>query len=378
MSVFFCVPLLLTNDSRFGQISVSFSANSTDRWQQTWSNVRLFLCKFCWQMTADLVKCLFLCHFCWQMTANVVKCLSLSVCHFCWQMTANLVKCLSLFMQILPTYDSRLGQMSISVQVLLTDDSRLAQMSVRFCATHTNFEKCGAVVAFNVGDVADTSGNSTASTINSTFSDRKGIRIYHNSGICTRIHGVTAILQYPTVWSHQVCQMICCYVNNRWTTYVTIRTANLHNKHMQFSHTDATFALLPITSSVTFTDSNCPSIKASSWQADGWTGENGVSAKIWTRHQPNTRQTCYHLNRQDMMIPRLVGYDAVSLLVWNLTNTHPIAQCHVPVDLSDRCSITMPRTVTVSTTPLFGAVKVFRLREETLEHEINSSLPTWE
>ena len=76
------------------------------------------------------------------------------------------------------------------------------------------------------------------------------------------------------------------------------------------------------------------------------------------RIEPGTNQTqkCYHLNWQDGS-PRLVGYDAVALFLWNLTNTHSTAQSHVPDDLSDFCSITTPRTVIVSTTPLFSTVQ---------------------
>ena len=77
----------------------------------------------------------------------------------------------SFFVQLLLTDDSRLGQMSVPffVQLLLTEDSRLAQMLVPLCATHTYFEKCGAVVALNVGDTADTSGDPTAPITNNTF-----------------------------------------------------------------------------------------------------------------------------------------------------------------------------------------------------------------
>jgi hypothetical protein len=111
-------------------------------------------------------------------------------------MTAELLKCLSL-----------------SVLLLLTGGSSLGEMSVSFCATHTYFVKCRAVVAFSVGDVTDIAEDPTVSTINSTFSDGKGIRIHHYSGICTRLLGVTAIFKSPMAWfsvTNQACQMVCC------------------------------------------------------------------------------------------------------------------------------------------------------------------------
>lgn len=89
-----------------------------------------------------------------------------------------------------------------------------------------------------------------------------------------------------------------------WTTYANISTANLHNEYLQFSHRDVTFALLPITSSVTLTDSDCPSIKAPSWQLMDGLGK--IVCQLRYEQGPNICQTCYHLSRRDMMISRLV------------------------------------------------------------------------
>ena len=258
-------------------------------------------------------------------------------------MTADLVKCLSL-----------------SAPILLTDDSRLGQISVPLCVTHTNFEKCGAVVAFNVWYAADTSGDPKASIINSTFSDGKDIRIHHNSGICTRIHGVTGLFIYPMVWfavSHQVHQMICCWLNMRWTTYANISTANLHNEYLQFSHRDIN---LSCCQSHLLLYWQTATVQASWHHPGSWWMDWGKRFVSWDMNQSAAKHT------SDVSPLEPAGYDDFKACGIRCCVTDPLKphkpltqqQCHGPVDLSDLRSDTPPRSHSVDHTSVRGTTSV--------------------
>ena len=163
---------------------------SNDRWQMAWSNVYICVCHFCWQMTADWVKCLSISVHILLTDDSRLGQMCLFLRKFYWQMTANLVKCLSLSMQILLT-------------------------NVYFCAYNAD--------------------------------------------------------KWQQTWSN-VCLFLCIYCWHMTADLVKCQIATVQASRLH----------------------------PGSWWMDWGNG------KTCTRHQPNTHQACYLLNRQDMKIPRLV------------------------------------------------------------------------